>query len=131
MDLCIKKTKIKWRRSNDCTKAMITISGDFNAGGINWTACTTTPQCKQKSICEKVTDIFNKSGLTRLQESATCMGAISDLFGTNKLNLLKSINTILGISNHNILIIDADFQFRIWKKPHWKVTDGDVPTVTP
>ena len=41
--------------ANKCrnnTKATITIGGDFNAGGIDWTSYTTTPECRQKSISE-------------------------------------------------------------------------------
>ena len=110
--------------ANKCrnnTKTTITTGGDFNAGGIDWTSYTTTPECRQKSICEKVIDIFNKHGLTQLQESATRMGATLDLFGTNKPSLVKSIKTIPGISDHDILVIDTDIQARIYKKPRWKV----------
>ena len=104
------------------TQAAITLGGDFfNADGINWDSCSMLPDCKKKSICEKIIDIFDKCGLSQLQTAPTKMGTMPDLFTTNKPALLKNINNIPGIADHDTLLIDSDIQARSSKKPPRKV----------
>ena len=99
------------------TQAAIILGGDFNADGINWDTYSILPDCKKKSICEKIIDIFYKCGLSQLQTAPTRKGATLDLFATNKPGLVKNINNILGIADHTTLLIDSEIQARSSKKP--------------
>ena len=103
------------------TQAAIILGGHFNADAINWDTCSILPDCKKKSICEKIIDIFDKCGLSQLQTAPTRMGATLDLFATNKPGLLKNINNIPGIADHDTLLIDSDIQAGSSKKPPRKV----------
>ena len=99
------------------TQGAIILGGDFNADGINWDTCSILHDCKKKSICEKIIDIFDKCGLSQLQTAPTRMGATLDLFATNKPGLLKNINNIPGIADHDTILIDSDIQARSSTKP--------------
>ena len=64
-------------------------------------------------------DIFGNYSITQLQRDPTREGALLDLIGTNKPGLVKSVNTIPGISVHNIIVLDADLKAeRTMKAPH-------------
>ena len=46
----------------------------------------------------------------QLQRNPTREGALLDLIGTNKSGLVKSVHTIPGISDHDIIVLDADLK---------------------
>ena len=103
------------------TEHFLKITSSYNANGIIWDTCSILPDCKKKSICEKIIDIFDKCGLSQLQTAPTRMGTTLDLFRTNKPELMKNINNIPGTVDHDILLIDSNIQARSSKKPHRKV----------
>ena len=112
------------------SKVSVVIGGDFNADGIDWETCVVSEKCSKKPICSKIIEIFDKFGLTQLQKTPTRDGAILDLYATNKPGLVKSIKTIPGISDHDILVIDSDIRAQTSKKtPHkvykWGRADWD------
>ena len=59
-----KSTDVIMEACRNNTQAAIILGGDFNANGINWDTCSILPDCKKKSICEKIIDIFDKCGLS-------------------------------------------------------------------
>ena len=125
-----KSTDVIMEACRNNTQAAIILGSDFNADGINWDTCSILPDCKKKSICEKIIDIFDKCGLSQLQTAPTRMGATLDLFATNKPGLVKNINNIPGIADHDTLLIDSDIQARSSKKPPITLhQDVNGPTV--
>ena len=103
-----KSTDVIMEACRNNTQAAIILGGDFNADGINWDTCLIIPDCKKKSICEKIIDNFDKCGLSQLQTAPTRMGATLDLFATNKPGLMVNINNIPGIADHDTLLFDSD-----------------------
>ena len=69
----------------------------------------------------KIIDIFYKCGLSQLQTAPTRIGAMLDLSATNGPWLVKNMNNIPGIADHDTLLIDSDIQTISSKKPHRKV----------
>ena len=90
-------------------RATDVLGGDFNAGEINWDTCTVSETTK-RLVCEKTLDIFSNYSIMQLQHNPTRDGALLDLIGTNKPGLVKSVNTIPGISDHDIIVLDADLK---------------------
>ena len=90
-------------------RATDVLGGDFNAGEINWDTCTVSETTK-RLVCEKTLDTFSNYSIMQLQRNPTKKGALLDLIGTNKSGLVKSVNTIPGISDHDIIVLDADLK---------------------
>ena len=59
------------------------------------------------------------------QRDPTREGALLDLISTNKPGLLNSVNTIPGISDHDIIVLDADLKAERTKKAPHKVYQWD------
>ena len=71
-----------------------------------------------KSLCERALNIVNDARLTQLQKEPTRQDQVLDLLCTSNPSLLKSIETVPGISDHDGIVV-ADFYLRahISKKP--------------
>jgi hypothetical protein len=95
----------------------IILGGDFNAGDINWEDNTVTPGSDRKALCEELIQTLGKHDLEQLQREPTRDQAILDLYCTNRPGLIKSLSTIPGISDHNIIVADSDLRARLAKKP--------------
>ena len=106
------------------SRATVVLGGDFNAGEINWDTCTVSETTK-RLVCEKILDIFGNYSITQLQRDPTREGALLDLIGTNKPGLVKSVNTIPGISDHDIIVLDVDLKAERTKKAPHKVYQWD------
>ena len=94
--------------SNHNTKATFLVEGDFNAGDIDWDFLAVKPSSDQKSISERIISLLCDAHLTQLQREPTRQGKVLELLYTSKPSLLKSIETIPGISDHDGIIM-ADF----------------------
>ena len=116
-------------RNNDKT---IILSGDFNAGDIDWNDNMVPSGSSNPTVCNKILDILNEHGLYQLQKHPTREANILDLFITNKPGLLKQIVTIPGISDHDIIMTDCDLRAYIPKKVHRKIysySKADWPNI--
>ena len=106
------------------SRATVVLGGDFNACEINWDTCTVSETTK-RLVREKTLDIFGNYSITQLQRDPTREGAFIDLIGTNKPNLVKRVNTIPGIYDHDIIVLDADLKAERTKKTPHKVYQWD------
>ena len=103
-------------------KATVIVAGDFNARDIDWDSLVPTPECKKKGLCNKLIETLSEGQLHQLQRENTREDAILDLFCCNKPSLLKSIDTIPGISDHDgIIIADMYLKAQINKKPQRRI----------
>ena len=90
------------------------------------------PQCTKKSLCRRLLSILGEAGQHQLQRSTTREDAILDLFCTNKPGLIKNIDTIPGISDHDgVIIVDTAVRAQLNKKtqrkvPIWKRADWET-----
>ena len=94
--------------SNHNTKATFLVGGDSNAGDIDWDSLAVKPSSDQKGISERIISLLCDAHLTQLQREPTRQGKVLELLCTSKPSLLKSIETIPGISDHDGVIM-ADF----------------------
>ena len=86
------------------------LSGDFNTGDINWDLGTVSPIYHQKAVIDLVLSFSQQFDLTQLQREPTRLDNLLDLFFTNKPTLVKSVTTIPGISDHEIVLADCDIK---------------------
>ena len=100
-------------------KTTLILGGDFkfNAGGINWDLCTVDHDATNRPLKEKLISILDEAGLKQIQREPTRDQNLLDLFCCNKPSLIKSINSIPGISDHNIVLADCKLKPSIITKP--------------
>ena len=60
---------------------------------------------------EKLISILDEAGLKQMQREPTRGQNLLDLFCCNKPSLIKSINSIPGISDHNIVLSDCKIDY--------------------
>ena len=70
---------------------------------------------------EKLVTVLAEAGLTQMQKDPTRGQNLLDLFCCNKPSLVKSCNSIPGISDHSIVLADCNLKAPITKKPQRKV----------
>ena len=64
---------------------------------------------------------MDEAGLKQMQREPTRGQNLLDLFCCNKPSLIKSINSIPGISDHNIVLADCKLKASIITKPQRKI----------
>jgi hypothetical protein len=92
-------------------KCCIIAAGDFNVGDIQWDTLSVKPSSTKKGVCKRVMDIISDFHLHQLQREPTRQDAILDLFCINKPGLVKSIQTIPGISDHDGIMLNLHPNF--------------------
>jgi hypothetical protein len=103
-------------------RSTLILAGDFNARDIDWDNMTPKQECQKKSLCNKLINILSEANLHQMQRQNTREDAILDLLCTNKPSLVKNIDTIPGISDHDgIILADISLQAHINKKPQRRV----------
>lgn len=60
----------------------------------------------QKGLGDVIPPTLEEHNLNQLQRIPTRLDAILDLYCTNKPGLLKSINTVPGFSDHDLIVVD-------------------------
>ena len=100
-------------------RTTILLGGDFNAAEINWEECTVQPGARKTTLCQKIIEVLGKFSLQQFVNEPNREDNILDLFCLNKPSLLKSINVIPGISDHEVIVAECDINVSIPKcKPH-------------
>ena len=120
LDLEIELAQISEKFRNN-PKTTLILGGDFNAGGINWDNCTVDHDATNRPLKEKLISILDEAGLKQMQREPTRGQNLLDLFCCNKPSLIKSINSIPGISDHNIVLADCKLKPSIITKPQRKI----------
>ena len=120
VDLEIELAQISEKFKNN-PKTTLILGGDFNAGGINWDLCTVDHDTSNRTLKEKLLSILSEAGLKQMQREPTRGQNLLDLFCCNKPSLVKSITSIPGISDHNIVLADCKLKPSIITKPQRKI----------
>jgi len=113
-------------------KSCIIVAGDFNVGEIQWDTLSVNPSSNRKGLCNKIIELLGDNHLHQLQREPTRENATLDLFCTDKPGLVKSIQTIPGISDHDgIIMVDLSLKAQINKKtsrsiPLWAKANWDL-----
>ena len=74
---------------------------------INWPNQTVTGTMYPRECNELFIDMINKLGIDQIVDFSTRKDNILDLFCTNQPSLIKKVKSIPGISDHNIVLVDA------------------------
>ena len=116
----------------------IILAGDFNLPHIDWENNTVKTGSNQVNHHQELIEIIEDSGMEQLhvQLKPSRENNILDLFLTNQPSLVKSCNTIQGISDQNMIIVDTDLKPRynkpkrreinIFKKANWDQIKTDI-----
>ncbi|KAL8565040.1 hypothetical protein ACOMHN_003416 [Nucella lapillus] len=86
----------------------IVLAGDFNCPHINWINHTTHSTGKDNDIQQSLVDIMQSSTLTQVHHSPTRFMNILDLIFFSNPSLVKSSVSVPGISDHEMIVTDAD-----------------------
>ena len=113
------------------TDSPIILSGDFSAGDIDSECNLVKPGIDRKDLCERLIETLDEHHIERLQREPTRQGALLDLYCTNRPGLVTSIDTVPGISDHDIVVVDTKIKARLTKKPRrpdkqWSKADWDT-----
>ena len=120
VDLEMELAQISEKFKNN-PKTTLILGGDFNTGGINWDLCTVDHDTSNRTLKEKLLSILSEAGLKQMQREPTGGQNLLDLFCCNKPSLVKSITSIPGISDHNIVLADCKLKPSIITKPQRKI----------
>ena len=106
--------------TNNKDKHLI-IAGDFNLPHINWKHCSVTPGATQANQHQELINIMNEHSLEQVQTKPTRLNNVLDLYLTNHPSLVKSCDTIPGISDHHMVVVDSDLKPKYSKPKRRKV----------
>ena len=86
----------------------ILLAGDFNCPDIDWETLSVHPNASDRDVQQTLIDISVEHGLTQVHNQPTRQDNILDLVFTNNSSLIKSSNSIPGISDHAMVVTDSD-----------------------
>jgi len=83
------------------------ITGDFNLPNIDWNLNSITSNTYPLDICNMLIDVLSIAGFSQLVTTPTRGHNILDLFATNRPSLIKHLNVISGVSDHEIIKVES------------------------
>ena len=101
--------------------SVIILGGDFNVPHVDWSIGKVLPGCTKKQPHKRILEVLADQHLTQIKHEATRHKNILDLYCTNKPSLGKHNTVISGISDHEIVVIDAALRPQFNKKVPRKV----------
>ena len=101
--------------------ATVFLGGDFNAPDVDWESLSVPHFSSNKSICQRLLEVLGLHSLEQQQMEPTREKNILDLFCTNKPGLVKSCQTIPGISDHECVLANCNVKAKLAKKTHRKI----------
>ncbi|CAG2232024.1 unnamed protein product [Mytilus edulis] len=97
----INELKLKFKNST------FWLGGDFNLPDIKWPEQNISGSMYTKELNEAFIDMLNNLGIEQMVDFPTRKDNILDLFCTNQPALITKIKSIPGISDHDIVLVDA------------------------
>ena len=99
------ETSVSDLKSKITPNDMIIIGGDFNFRDINWDEGTIAPCTYERSASQMLIDTLGEHHLSQMQRKSTRAGNTLDLYITNRPSLVKAIDVVPNISDHDAAII--------------------------
>ena len=97
------------------------LGGDFNLPDISWQSQSVKPGGKHTNISKQLLQCTADESLTQLQLEPTRDQNILDLYFTNRPGLAKHTQTLPGISDHDIVLVDTELKAKINKNKARKI----------
>ncbi|XP_071502572.1 uncharacterized protein, partial [Diadema antillarum] len=101
--------------------ASVWILGDFNLPHVDWESAVFKPGGQYPAVSRKVIDIMNDNNLQQLVKDPTRAENILDLCFTNHPASAESVKVDHGISDHDMVIIEAVLKPKVNRPPKRKV----------
>ena len=86
----------------------IILGGDFNLPHIDWSNFTVNKGANDAAHHKELLDMITEHGLEQLQRKPSRKFNILDLYLTNNPSLVKSCDTVPGIGDHHMVVVDSD-----------------------
>ena len=112
------------------------MAGDFNLPGWRWKDKTFKPNSPYPGNHLKFMDLIDDNGLVQLVEHETRGDNILDLILTNNPSKFNRVETLPGISDHDIVFAEIDTNIikktqkprniPLYKKAEWDTIRGDM-----
>ena len=109
---------------------IVILAGDFNLPHIEWETLAVKAGCHQSNQHHRLLDIISEHGLEQMQPHATREGNNLDLYFTTHPSLVKACDTVPGVSDHCMVVIDSEIKPRYnspkrrkiyqYKKANWE-----------
>ncbi|CAG2208258.1 unnamed protein product [Mytilus edulis] len=129
------KTSVLNVSENSKDKPII-LAGDFNPPHIDWNNNTVKSGKPQVKHHQELLEFIEEFGMEQLQLKPSRENNILDFFLTNHPSLVKSCNTLPGISDHNMIVLDTDLkpqynkpkprEIYVYKKAKWEEIKADI-----
>ncbi|CAG2222065.1 unnamed protein product [Mytilus edulis] len=95
-------------RANNIKNALIIMAADFNLPDWDWKTKSLKPNTQHTNIHHKFTDILDDHGLQQMVEEPTRESNALDLIIPNFPNSFNKVETIPGISDHDIVFAELN-----------------------
>ena len=105
---------------------------DFNCQDTQWETLTVSsdPNVQDRNVQQKLINLTSGNNLTQVHDQPKRNGKILDLVFTTNPYLIKSSVSVTGISDHDIVVTDADIKpiytrqkprkVYKWKQANWE-----------
>ncbi len=103
----------------------IIVAGDFNCPNLAWDNMSITPNTHEQSAHQALIDLCVDHSLTQVQTEPTRGENCLDLYSTSNPSLVKKCSVVLGLSDHEMFIMDSDIKPIYTKKPPRKTYRHD------
>ena len=127
---------------NNSKPKQLILCGDFNCPDIQWETLTvpSDPNVQNKNVKQKLINLMSENNLTQVHDQPTRNGKLLDLVFTTNPSLIKFSVSIPGISDHDIVVTDADIKpiytrqkprkVYKWKQANWENIKANCETLT-
>ena len=97
---------------NNSKPKQLILFGDFNCPDTQWETLTvpSDPNVQDKNVQQKLINFMSENNLTQVHDQPTRNGKLLDLVFTTNPSLIMSSVSIPGISDHDIVVTDADIK---------------------
>ena len=101
--------------------AAVWLMGDFNLPSVDWESMSFTPGGNYPAISKTMIDITNDHNLYQVVKEPTRESNILDLCFTNTPALVDSVQVVNGISDHDMVTVEALLKPKVVRPPKRKV----------
>ncbi|XP_053378448.1 uncharacterized protein LOC128548092 [Mercenaria mercenaria] len=109
------------RVKEKCKDKIIILAGDFNLPHIDWNSLAVKTSCNQSNQHHYLLNIAEEHGLEQIQMNQTRQDNNLDLYFPSHPSLVKTCDTVPGISDHEMVIVDSDIKPKYNKPKRRKI----------
>ena len=108
----------------------IVLGQDINLSHINWMNKSMKAGLNQQIQHQQLLDMEQELGLEQMQLSPSWESNLLDLYSATYPGLVKFCNTVPGISDHHMVVVDCDVKPRYKKQKHRKLDQYQIKSMS-